>query len=118
MSDLTVNPDFKVDTRERLITISNKDAVILICPICGNTKNVFLHAIPLHSEMEPQARLKTGMIQYPFFQQCHCNKQTPVVDLQKILRDISTALATCKTIDDAQRLLQTLASREEMKESS
>ena len=76
MSDLTVDPKFKVALIGKRIIVSNEQAILLICTECGNTINVYLHHVPSDGEMAND--LLTGTVQYPMFKYCKCDQRNDI----------------------------------------
>jgi hypothetical protein len=93
-----------------LATIKTDDAYILICMRCTETKNVYLHRTPTDDA------LKTGTIQYPMFRYCKCD--AAVRKESQLLADIDMALRSgvYETVEEVQRYIRQMASREEMRE--
>jgi hypothetical protein len=96
-------------------TIETPDGVTYICPRCANVKNVFLKDAPTEAQMTPGGRLNNGLLSsHPWMQQCKCATGKERVDVQHILMELHRAMSTCKTLDEAVRLVWKLASQEEM----
>lgn len=122
MSNLTVNADYKVESYPGagLLTISNRDAVLLICMRCGNTKNIYLHEPPTESQMAQDGQLQTGSVQYPMFQQCNCTSPLPKVErdadevIARFLEGLYKALGHCVTVAECQTMVLRLAKQQEL----
>jgi hypothetical protein len=114
MSDLTVNPQVKVQTfaKDGSFLISTSQSTILKCLKCGGMRDVSLHQDPTEQEMQAGQNLKTGSNSYPMMQQCRCNAPDDGGDIPQLLADINIALAGCRDIRDVRDLIMTLAVRE------
>jgi hypothetical protein len=112
MSDLTVDPQIKIEARQDIIYISTPEALLLICPHCTNTRNVYLHHIPTHEQMSPNGTLATGSTQYPSFRQCKCYVQHG--EEFRVLADLTKAIDSCESIGEVRSMIRNLASQLEM----
>lgn len=69
MSSLTVDPNFKIESRPDVLILSNAQAIIFICPRCTKTRNVYLH----HEQAADDVLAgSVGATVHPMFQQCQC----------------------------------------------
>jgi hypothetical protein len=104
MTDMTVNPKVKVDAGKDDIVISNEHAILIVCRRCGDTKNVSVHETPTEEQMKTSGRLRTGTMQYPQFKYCRCHV-APHSGGGYDLKQVRTSISTCKTIEEALRML-------------
>ena len=116
MSNLTVDQQYKIETRSDVVIISNPDALLFICPRCTNTRNVYLHRMPTHEQMLPDVSLETGTVQHPMFRYCRCEEeQVPARyagGILKLLIDLHNTIAPFETVEDVKNLLKVLIRQE------
>lgn len=106
MSDLTIQPHCRVLVVPDTIIISNTYALILVCPKCGQTKNILLYDLA-HGEVPPP-HVRTGIAEYPSFQTCRCNAPHSGGETYKLLQDVLHAVKHCKDKEDVMRMLESL----------
>jgi hypothetical protein len=104
VTNLTVNPKFKVAVVGDTIIISNDYALIILCAHCGNVRNVFLHHEPTGEEMKSNNALNIGGTQYPAFKYCHCD--APNSGGGYSLQEVYQAVEKCKSVDEALRMIR------------
>lgn len=109
MVDLTVRTGTKVETiaKDHALLISNYYAVIVRCTRCGKIKDVSLHDDPTQEDMA-KGQFLPGVYG---LRECTCNLSTPSA-LAKLLKELESAVSKCRTIDEVQRLLRSLAMQE------